>query len=291
MIGLLVTFNKKAPEGYTEEDKRLLSIIAAQSAQIIENARLYEEEQAFLGMQEEIRLASEIQHGLLPKTTPDIAGYEIVGVSHPAQIVGGDYFDFIQVDKNRLAICLGDISGKGLPAALLMANLQATIRGQTFLKPPPKDCMQRSNKLLYQSTDPQKFATLFYGILDNQKHHMCYANAGHNRPILFSKGKEPTVLQTAGVALSFMENYSYDEGTISFNPGDLLLIYSDGITEAMNVLEEEFGDKKMTSLVSKNRTESALGLTEKIVTTVKQHTGDHPQTDDMTLVVVKRRDK
>jgi len=262
--------------------------IAAQSVQVIENARLYEKEQALFRMQEEFRLASEIQYGLLPKSAPRMEGYDITGVSYPARIVGGDYYDFIPIDTNRLAVCVGDISGKGLPAALLMANLQATIRGQTLLNPPPKDCLQRSNKLLYQSTDPKKFATLFYGILDTEKNRFLYSNAGHNKPILFSEKKRPRLLNVAGIALSFMENFSYDEESIALNPGDVLLIYTDGITEAMNAFDEEFGDEKLEALVNTAIDLSADELTEKVVASVKQHAGDRDQSDDFTLVIIKR---
>ncbi|MCJ7813073.1 SpoIIE family protein phosphatase, partial [bacterium] len=288
MIGLIAIFNKKTPEGFSDEDQRLLSIIAAQSTQVIENARLYEEEQKLIRMQEEFRLASKIQLGLLPKIPTKMRGYDIAGVSYPAQIVGGDYFDFIQMDEHNLAVCLGDISGKGLPAALLMANLQATIRGQTLLKPSPKDCLQRSNKLLYDSTDPQKFATLFYGILNNKNHEMCYANAGHNRPLLFLSGGDHRFLEEAGIALSFVEKTDYNEGQLTFQKGDLLLIYSDGITEAMNENEEEFGEENVITLVKKNLKMSADQLVNKVITDVKQHTGKRPQTDDITLIVMKR---
>ncbi|MDZ7260816.1 MAG: SpoIIE family protein phosphatase [candidate division KSB1 bacterium] len=290
MIGLLTVFNKKEPDGFSSDDQRLLSIIATQSAQVIENARLLEEEQALLQVQEEMRLAHDIQINLLPKEAPQLSGYDIAGLSLPAQVVGGDYFDFIPVEENRWAICLGDVAGKGLPAALIMANLQATIRGQTLLKPPPKDCLQRSNKLLYQSTDPQKYATLFYGILDGQKHQLCYSNAGHNRPLLFREGEEPVSLETAGIALSFMENFSYEEGVISLTPGDLLVIYSDGITEAMNTSDEEFGEEKLAALVKENMGKSANGLIKKVIDAVKQHAGDRPPMDDMTVIVIKRTD-
>ncbi len=186
MMGLLNVFNKLSEQGFTPEDQRLLSIIAAQSAQIIENARLYEEEKMLLRIEEELRVAYEIQMNLLPKEDPHIAGYDIVGKSIPAKEVGGDYYDFISVNSHKLAICLGDVSGKGMPAALLMANLQATLRGQTLSISSCKDCLRRSNKLLFQSTDVQKFATLFYGILDTRKNEICYTSAGHDHPFLFS---------------------------------------------------------------------------------------------------------
>jgi len=288
MIGLLTVFNKKSDQMYSSEDQRLLSIISTQSAQVIENARLIEEEKALLQMQKEMQMAYDIQVNLLPKAPPKLAGYDIAGISIPAQVVGGDYFDFIPVDERRMAVCLGDVSGKGLPAALLMANLQATIRGQTLLKPPPKDCLNRSNQLLYQSTDRQKFATLFYGILDTENHQLCYSNAGHNRPFLFTQNNEPKSLEKAGIVLSFLENFDFDEGNISLNPNDLLLIYSDGISEAMNHKHEEFGEERLALLVNEHKNKTAQDVIDVVIDRVKKHAKDRPQMDDMTLVVIKR---
>jgi len=221
MIGLIAVFNKKTVEGYTSDDQRLLSIIATQSAQVIENARLYEQEQELRNIQHEMQLARDIQINLLPREQPQLSGYDIAGMSFPAKEVGGDYFDFILIDDQKFAVCLGDVSGKGIAAAMLMANLQAIIRGQTLLNLSPKECLRHSNKLLYRSTDRLKFATLFYGILDDQQHELCFANAGHNRPILFKTGKLPAAIETSGIALSFLENVSYGETIVSFNPGDV----------------------------------------------------------------------
>ena len=203
-------------------------------------------------------------------------------------MVGGDYYDFIPIDENRLAICLGDVSGKGLPAAMLMANLQATIRGQALIDPSPKTCLKRSNKLLHQSTDPQKFATIFYSVLDKKNHTLCYANAGHNRPIFIKKGKDPQCLETAGLALSIVENTQFEEGCISFEPGDFLFIYSDGITEAMNEHSEEFGEEETSQLICQNQKMKAKNLIEKVLSTVEKYAGSRSQTDDMTLAVIKR---
>jgi len=288
MIGVLNIFNKQAKEGFTVEDQRLMCIIASQSAQVIENARLYEEEQVLLRMEEELKVAYEIQINLLPKENPQIAGYDITGKSFPAKEVGGDYYDFIRIDDHHLAICLGDISGKGMPAAMLMANLQATLRGQTLFSTSCKDCLQRSNKLLFQSTDVQKFATLFYGILNTRKNELYYSNAGHDYPFLFSGDKEPRRLETGGIVLGFLENFAFEEQMIPFSPGDLLLMYSDGITEAMNADEEEFGENRLVEVTLKHRDELASTLIEKIIAAVKLHTGDAPQMDDITLVVIKR---
>src|SRR5712692_6084662 len=141
--GILAVYNKKDGKIFTEGDQRLLAIIAAQSAQVVENARLYEEEQALFRMQEEVRLAARIQLDLLPKSPPEIKGYDIAGKSVPAQLVGGDYFDFIPTHDYRLALSVGDVSGKGLPASLLMASLQATLRGQTMVSSFAKECVRR----------------------------------------------------------------------------------------------------------------------------------------------------
>jgi len=144
---------------------------------------------------------------------------------------------------------------------------------------------------LYQSTDRQKFATLFYSILDAENHQLCYANAGHNRPFLFSQNQEPQSLESAGIVLSFLENYDFNEGKISFNHDDLLLIYSDGITEAMDASGEEFGEERLAALVDEHKMESAQNVINIVIDAVNKHAAGRPQMDDMTLVVIKRIDR
>ncbi len=289
--GVLTVYNKKDGAGFTDDDQRLLAIIAAQSAQVIENARLSEEEQTLLRMQEQVRLASKIQFDLLPKTAPQIAGYDIAGKTVSAQSVGGDYFDFITVDDNRLALCLGDVSGKGLPASLLMANLQATIRGQTLTNSSAGECMQRSNTLLLRSTDDEKFATLFYALLDTAQHRLQYSNAGHNDPFVFSPSDvaAPQRLKTGGIMLGMLQDFPFQDDAISLQKGDLLLIYSDGVTEAADKNGDDFGEQKLQGLVRENLNLSAGALVDKIIQAVKAHAGKSPpREDDITVVVVKR---
>ena len=288
MIGLLTLFNKKTPDGFTIEDQRLLSIIAAQSAQIIDNARLYEKEKTLLIMQEQMHLARDIQVKLLPQTPPAIEGYAIAGHSVPAQEVGGDSYDFISIDENHIAFCLGDVSGKGIPAAMLMSNLQATLRGQTLLKVSPKDCLNRSNTLLFQSTDFQKFATLFYGILDFKNHEIIYCNGGHDNPYLYSFEKEFVRLKTGGTVLGFVEQFSYEEETISIEPGNLLVIYSDGVTEAMNMEEEEFGEERLEAVIRENLDKTPGELVDNMLSSIRKFSGEAPQMDDITIVIIKR---
>ena len=234
------------------------------------------------------QLAASIQLGLLPKAPPQVRGYDLAGRTVPAQLVGGDYFDFIAIDDRRWALCLGDVSGKGLPAALLMANLQATIRGQTLWNPSACDCLNRANKLLYRSTDPAKFATLFYGVLNTQSHWLAYSNAGHNPPLLFSGDREPIALASGGIMLGMIEGVAFEEAVVPFAPGDLLVIYSDGVTEALSAAGEEFGEPALTALVQQNRALASPDLIEKILAAVQLHARGVEQADDITLAVVRR---
>jgi sigma-B regulation protein RsbU (phosphoserine phosphatase) len=288
MIGLLTVFNKRSELGFNQGDQRLLGIIAAQSAQVIENARLYQEEQALLRLQEEMRLAYEIQVDLLPKSQPKIPGYQIAGTSTPAKDVGGDYFDFIQTQDNRLAFCLGDISGKGIPAALLMANLQATLKGQTLIGNSCKDCISFANDILYHNTSSNKYATLFYGILNPQTNEINYCNAGHNNPLIFINNEEIQQLDVGGIVVGIMPAYPYNEATIILSPGSLLILFSDGITEAMNSSEEEFSEERLIDIIKKNIEETAERIIEIILSEVKKFSGNTPQMDDETLIVIKR---
>ncbi|MFH1279391.1 MAG: GAF domain-containing SpoIIE family protein phosphatase [Candidatus Eisenbacteria bacterium] len=294
LTGVLSVYNKKGEGGFTADDQRILAIIAGQSAQVVESARLYEEEKALSRVREELRFASDIQQGLLPKAAPTVERYDIAGKTIPAQDVGGDYFDFIAVRDGRLAFCLGDVTGKGLPAAMLMSNLQATIRGQTLADCTPCECMSRSNELLYRSTDPVKFATLFYGVLCREKDEVCYCSAGHDRPYLLSEGKDPVRLEPGGMMLGAMEGVPYEHDCLFFAPGDTLVVYSDGITEAMAAgggeLGEEFGEERLEPLLRENFGKSSAEIVDAVVKAVRAHTAGRAQSDDMTLVVVRRTD-
>ena len=288
LIGILTALNKIQAKKFTPEDLRLLGIIAAQSAQIIENARLYEEEKALLRMKEEMNLARQIQTDLLPGQIPEVPGYDLAGISVPAESVGGDYFDFIPVDDHRLAVCLADVSGKGLPAALLMSNLQAIIRSQTMMPGSVAECLERSNKLLFRNTAAHKFATLFFGILDFRTNRFCYANAGHDRPFLISATGAVQELPNAGLPLGFMEEVTYVENCFEFKAEDVLTIYTDGISEAMNKKEEEFGVPRIIQLLNEQRGKSAKEIIKRLIQEVNNHAAGFPQSDDMTLIIVKK---
>ena len=236
----------------------------------------------------ELDFASRIQNDLLPKTAPELSGYKIAGRNIPAKQVGGDYFDFISLDEYRIAVCLGDVCGKGLPASLLMANLQATIRAQAMYCSSVSECLEKSNKLLYHRTDKKTFISLFAGILDTQKHTLCYSNAGQNLPIVFSQGKKPVLLEKRGLVLGVQENFIYEEEDVPINTGDLILIYSDGITEAMNEENEEFGEDRLKDIIVMHRDRPPDQLIDRIISAVEYFIRGRAAGDDMTLIALKR---
>jgi len=240
-------------------------------------------------MQEELRLAARIQTELLPHTSPEIAGYEIAGRTIPAQEVGGDYYDFIPIDEHRMAFCLGDVTGKGLPASLLMANLQATLRGQTLTTGSPKTCLERSNQLLFQSTSPEKFATLFYAILDSQNHQVYYSNAGQDNPYLCSTQSGIKRLKVGGIPLGMLPDFVFEQESVPLEEDSLLVVYSDGVTEAMNAEEEMFGDDRIAAVLDQHKLAPASEIINQLVAAVKNHAAGHPQSDDITVVVVRRK--
>jgi sigma-B regulation protein RsbU (phosphoserine phosphatase) len=235
-----------------------------------------------------MRLAYKIQTDLLPGEAPVIDGYDLAGRSIPAKTVGGDYFDFIPLEEHRLAVCLGDVVGKGMPAALLMANLQATLRAQAVDASTAEHCIRRSNRLMFNSTDVDKFVTLFYGILCSETHELRYCNAGHNYPIHVRANGDTSRLTVGGLVLGALEDFDFREAAIPLEPDDVLVVFSDGISEATNENGDEFGEDHLAEIVRLHRGESAARIIESVMQAVREHTGDGQQSDDITIVVIKR---
>ncbi len=292
VIGVLSVYNKHAENGtgagFDDQDQRLLSIIAMQSAQVIENARLYEVSQRHERMREELRMAKEIQQRLLPAVPEDTPGYELAAVSVPARDVGGDYYDFIPLGDGNLAVALGDVSGKGLPASLLMANLQAALRGQALFEESPAACARRVNRMLHCCTDPHLFATLFLGMLDMELHRLDTCNAGHERPLLCRGGEIVDRPRDGGVPLGLLDDFSYLEQSLEIEVGDMLVIYSDGVTDAESPDGVEFGEPRLLEAVLAVCDEPAKVVLDSVVAAVSEHTRDTDPIDDITLVVVRR---
>ncbi len=288
IIGVLTAFNKKNDQSFNDDDKRLLTIIASQSAQIIENARLLEEEKELFSIREEVRMAAEIQKKLLPNKIPVIKGYDIWGLNIPAREVGGDYFDFIRLKPDTYAFCLGDITGKGLPAAMLMSNLQATFRAQVKVQQDISECIRLSNSLLYHSTEADKFATFFGAILYTNTNTVSYCNAGHDNPMYIKHDKTINRLSNGGLLLGFLENNTYEKDLIDLKHGETIIIYSDGITEAMDENDNEFREENLIRSILENYDLSAKEIADKIISNIKSFIGKQKQHDDMTLIVIKK---
>jgi sigma-B regulation protein RsbU (phosphoserine phosphatase) len=287
LIGVLSAYNKITGD-FNSDDQRILAIIATQSAQVLEKARLESEARINDRIREDMRLAELIQEGLLPKGSPEITGYDVAGATHAAGHVGGDYYDFIPLKDNRWAFALGDVSGKGVPAALLMANLQATLRGQVLQGTSCHQCLTNCNRLMYLSTTHDRFATLFYGRLDVRSNVLTYCNAGHERPYLLARNGENNRLTAGGLAVGILEEFEYQDDIVILQPGDMVVVFSDGVTDMINSRDEAFGEKNLEKLLENNQDLTAKGLVEKIIAEVKVHAGDEPAFDDVTVVVIKK---
>lgn len=247
------------------------------------------ERNKLLRMEQELNLAREIQYNLMPHSNPDIEGYDIAGSTVPSKEVGGDYYDFLHMAEGDFVFCLGDISGKGMPAALLMSNLQATVRGQTLLERSPQDCLYYANKLLYFNTPSNRFATFFLGHLDVTTHTLIYANAGHIPPLLVDSQGEITQLKDGEIVLGVLQEHRYQQEKFYVPEQSTLILFSDGVTEAMSKDGEEYGEERLNRVVRKYASTDAASLIREIVSDIEKHTETLNLSDDMTIVVVKRR--
>ena len=244
-------------------------------------------------LESELATARKIQERLLPDEMPEFSGFEIAGTSLPSQQVGGDYFDFLDIGTGQLGIAIADVSGKGMPAALLMANLQASLHAQVIKPGNVAEVVFRINNQLVRSTDPNMFATFFYGILDRSQSSFTSANAGHNPPLLFRSGGKIERLEAGGLVLGFLPDQKYLQQTVDIEPGDTIVLYTDGITEAVGssgekLSENLFGEERLIEVVQHNSSKSAREIQSAILEAISNHTADIPQSDDITLVVIKR---
>jgi serine phosphatase RsbU (regulator of sigma subunit)/ligand-binding sensor domain-containing protein len=240
------------------------------------------------GMEQEMRLAVEIQQMFLTRVSPDIPGYDIAQTSLSSRPVGGDYLDAFPLDEGGWAICVGDVAGKGLPAALIMANLHAVIRSQARLSGRPSESLTRANRMLCETIESGQFVTLFFGVLDPAGHRLHFCNAGHVNPYLCVPSAEPHVLETGGLVLGFLKETRYEDGLVPLPPGALLVLYSDGVSEAFGPDGQEFGRDRLIDTVRRHQDQSAARILEAVLEAVRQHLAGRPAQDDMTLMVIRR---
>jgi serine phosphatase RsbU (regulator of sigma subunit)/pSer/pThr/pTyr-binding forkhead associated (FHA) protein len=274
---------------FTERDLQLLTLIAGVASIRIENVRLLEVQQEQKRLANELAVASEIQLRLHPASPPAIPGYEMIGVSFPCYEVGGDYFDFIQKRDGRLVVALGDVSGKGTGAALLMSSVHAAVRAQSTTRLSATEIVGEINQYIYDNTPTNRYVTMFYSELDPRTHQLTYVNAGHNPPLLVRANGDVTPLDIGGFPVGIMSFGEYREGWVELAPGDVLVIYSDGVTESQDEEGEEFGESRLIEIVQKNRGRTPAGLRDRIDEALAKFVGKAKSVDDLTLVIVKRK--
>lgn len=274
---------------FTERDLQILTLIAAVAAIRIENVSLLEGQQEQKRLANELAVASEIQLRLHPASPPPIPGYDLIGVSFPCYEVGGDYFDFIEKRDGRCVIALGDVSGKGTGAALLMSSVHAAVRAQATTRLSASEIVGEINQYIFDNTPANRYVTLFYSELDAQTHQLTYINAGHNPPLLVRANGKVATLDIGGFPAGITQFADYQEGKAEIEPGDVMVIYSDGVTESLDEEGEEFGESRLIEIVQKNRGRTAAGLRDRIDEALAKFVGKAKSVDDLTLVIVKRK--
>jgi len=235
--------------------------------------------------EEELNRAREIQQALLPKEIPQVEGFEIAGTWEPARIVGGDYFDVIRLGEKKLGICIADVVGKGVPAALFMANVQATVRAYASDSASPAWLCERINSVVCANAAVDKLVTLFYGVLDAERKTMQYTSAGHPRPILQNASGKVTQLDNGGAVLGVFPNWKYEVSIVQLAPGDRLVLFTDGITEAAGADGEQFGEEGLIQVIRKLVNEPPAKLNAELLSNVKNYCDSHLQ-DDATLITI-----
>ena len=274
------------PHTFTPEEVRLFRSVADQAALTVASARLVEEVVSARQQQRELALAAKVQQRLLPAEAPHVPGYDCYGITVPSLAVGGDFHDWIELPEGNWGIAVGDVAGKGVPAAILMAGVRAALRAQAEHVYALDHILDRVNHSLTAETEPSEFVTLFYGVLDSTAHRLTYCNAGHEPPILVRDG-QVTRLRTGGPLLGVSLQAKYEYEAVELRPGDTLVIYSDGACDAANYQGERFGRQRLLESVLRHAGYSAKRIVEEIQWDIRRFTGLAPAADDVTLVAVK----
>lgn len=288
-IGVLVADRVGAGERVTEHDQRLLMGFADQAAIAMENARLYEEALEKKRLEEEVGVAARIQERLLPETLPEVDGFELAAVSRPSRGVSGDYYDVVEMPDGWLWIAVGDVCGKGIPAALTMATLRTLFRSQIDREDHLADMMERVSKGLFSATSPEVFATFCFGYLDPATKTFTYVNAGHPFPV-HSSATGTAGVSGVGIPVGLdpvIWSEPYEEQSVTLADGDVLVVYSDGVAEAGALRDDMFGEERLEQVIAEHREAGAVAVKEAVCEAVETFMGGDPMDDDLTLVVVK----
>ncbi len=290
LLGFFCVGPRVSEAPYSPNDIQLMQSVAAQTSFAIENSNLTRQIAAETAQQEvvhrELAIARDVQQRLLPQEQPQIPGVVYAASCRPAQEVGGDYYDYFRVPGNAIGIAIGDVSGKGIPASLLMASLQASLRGQAMREALGVDCIVKNvNQQIWTTSPANRYATFFYAQYEPTTRVLTYCNGGHNAPFWLRGDGEIVRLQTGGPPVGLFEHSSYSSERIQMNAGDLLMLYTDGISEAMNAKEEEWGEPDMAELLKASVKHSPESILSDVFSRADLFSAGEPQHDDMTAMI------
>ncbi len=291
LIGFMTLSAKRSEEPYSRTDVQLLGSVATQTGLALENSHLTEAIASEVAQRErlnrELEIAREVQQRLFPQDCPAVRGLDYAGHCRPAQGVGGDYYDFLEIAGGCFGIAVGDVSGKGIPAALLMASLQASLRGQTISGDPDlAKLMTNINRLIFEASPSNRYATFFYAQYDPATRHLTYVNCGHNPPMVFRDG-EVLRLEDGGPVVGLFKPAKYTQASVDLATGDIVVLFTDGISEAMDSADEEWGEERLIEAVQACRDRPAAEMIECLMRDADAFVNGAPQHDDMTILVVK----
>jgi sigma-B regulation protein RsbU (phosphoserine phosphatase) len=294
LIGVMSLGPKRSEEPFSAHDLQLLGSVATQTGLALENGRLTAQVGRQIAEREtqrrELEIAREVQERLFPQDYPSVPGLELAGACRPALAVGGDYYDFVPLEGGRLGIAIGDISGKGIPAALLMATLRAFLRGQTVRgRSDLARLMSDLSGLVYESSAPNRYATFFYAEYDPATQRLQYVNGGHNPPMVLrgDAAGEVVRLDTGGPVIGLLPDCDYTQAAVQLAPGDLLVAFTDGVSEAMNAAHEEWGEDRLLPVLRQARTEPLPHIIERVMAAADTFVAGAAQHDDMTIVIMR----
>lgn len=293
----VVLLGEKITKGeFGQEEIEFASTLANTAMISLENARLFRETIEKQRLEEELAIAREIQQRLLPKAAPKLTGYEIAAINIPTHQVGGDYFDYFPIDSNRYLLTIADVSGKGIPAAIIMSNLQATLHALMTAEVPIEQIVARINNFVYANTTADKFITCFIAVLDAARNTLTYVNAGHNPPYFFNENGAANggfrLLDKGGLLLGMFPGARYEAETIALQNGDWVLMYTDGVSEAKNASDEDFSEHRIETVIRERlaaKDSSAAAMLDAITSAVRRFTAGEPQSDDITLLSLHYR--
>jgi phosphoserine phosphatase RsbU/P len=287
IIGV-INLESESKGTYSSRALALISAFASQAAISLERARLHERSLEGKKLQEQLNIAREIQRSFLPAKAPQIAGYDIAGSNISSGQVGGDYYDFIKIVDSHFGIAIGDVSGKGIPAALIMASFRASLIAEIRNNYSIRTICHKVNSLLFESLEPGNYVTAVYGVLDARNHIFTFANCGHNQPILMRANGEVEFLKEGGPILGVASDSLYEERALVINRGDVMVLYTDGVTEVFDADGQEFGTERLIELIRKNKNKTAQQLADIIYGECTQFASSSHIFDDLTMVIVKR---